>query len=294
MQRATLLWILLTVSSAPGNSYSLQRHQQSTRCYVNTNKQSPHPSPPTDNNNNNNNNKNNSITSNSKSRSPPSPPSTIFGKSIWSFESLFPEPIQESKITRGDWGVSEDANVTSSSSLSSTLSSSLSSSSVPSTNASVNVLLSQKVSDSINNLSRKPLSNSSTSPYTIYDTSSLKGEAGVAKFRDGVRLGRPLSINIDLLNHSAKKMFKKGSWKEAIAMYEEAIGCDPRDGRAYVGIATIYRRKLRDVATARKYLKTGLSYDPVNPYLLQVSERSERALRKTRKRTTLTTILYIT
>jgi len=89
-------------------------------------------------------------------------------------------------------------------------------------------------------------------------------------------------------------MFKKGSWKEAIAMYEEAIGCDPRDGRAYVGIATIYRRKLRDVATARKYLKTGLSYDPVNPYLLQVSERSERALRKTRKRTTLTTILYIT
>ena len=69
----------------------------------------------------------------------------------------------------------------------------------------------------------------------LYET-SLMGD-GAVQFREGVRLGNPLRVNADRLNYFAKKELRKDRVEEAQEMYEMAIDIDPRDGRAYLGLA---------------------------------------------------------
>jgi tetratricopeptide (TPR) repeat protein len=111
---------------------------------------------------------------------------------------------------------------------------------------------------------------------TTYDTSTYMGGEGAVQFRDGVRIGNPLKINSDRLNHLAKKEFRHGRIEEAQELYEQAIVTDPRDGRAYLGLSRCAQRR-RDFKLARKYLKAGIerssSSSPAdrgaNPFLLQ-------------------------
>lgn len=111
----------------------------------------------------------------------------------------------------------------------------------------------------------------------LYAT-SLMGD-GAIQFREGVRLGNPLRVNADRLNYFAKKELRKDRVEEAQEMYEMAIDIDPRDGRAYLGLARCAERR-RDFTLARKFLSVGIansvSIGPngtpdagANPYLLQ-------------------------
>ncbi|KAL3939032.1 MAG: hypothetical protein SGARI_001518 [Bacillariaceae sp.] len=111
----------------------------------------------------------------------------------------------------------------------------------------------------------------------LYDT-SLMGD-GAVKFREGVRLGNPLRVNADRLNYQAKKEFRSNRFEEAIEMYEEAIRIDPRDGRAYLGLARCAERR-RDFKLARECLRLGIAQSVscapdgtpdtgANPFLLQ-------------------------
>jgi tetratricopeptide (TPR) repeat protein len=111
----------------------------------------------------------------------------------------------------------------------------------------------------------------------LYDT-SLMGD-GAVKFREGVRLGNPLRVNADRLNYHAKKEFRSNRLEEAAELYEEAIRIDPRDGRAYLGLARCAERR-RDFKLAREYLRMGIAQSVscapdgtpdtgANPFLLQ-------------------------
>ncbi len=111
----------------------------------------------------------------------------------------------------------------------------------------------------------------------LYDT-SLMGD-GAVQFREGVRLGNPLRVNADRLNYFAKKELRKDRVEEAQEMYEMAIGIDPRDGRAYLGLARCAERR-RDFTLARKILNVGIANSVsvglngtpdagANPFLLQ-------------------------
>mgnify|MGYP005853196099 CR=1 FL=1 len=116
-----------------------------------------------------------------------------------------------------------------------------------------------------------------------YET-SLMGD-GAVKFRDGVRLGNPLSVNADRLNFLAKKEFQHGRIEEAKEMYEKAVQTDPRDGRGYLGLSRCAERR-RDFQLARDWLRAGiqnsvsLANDEYpdqggNPFLLQALGRLE-------------------
>jgi len=111
----------------------------------------------------------------------------------------------------------------------------------------------------------------------LYDT-SLMGD-GAIKFREGVRLGNALPVNNARLNYFGKKELRKDRVEEAQEMFEMAIGIDPRDGRAYLGLARCAERR-RDFTLARKILSIGIansvSVGPnnvpdagANPFLLQ-------------------------
>lgn len=111
----------------------------------------------------------------------------------------------------------------------------------------------------------------------LYDT-SLMGD-GAIKFREGVRLGNPLPVNAARLCYYGKKELRNNRVEEAQDMYEQAIEIDPRDGRAYIGLARCAERR-RDFTLARKILKIGItnsiSLGPdgtpdngANPFLLQ-------------------------
>ncbi len=125
-----------------------------------------------------------------------------------------------------------------------------------------------------------------------YDT-SLMGD-GAVKFRDGVRLGNALKVNIDRLNYFAKKELSHGKLEEAEQFYEEAITMEPRDGRAYLGLSRIAQRR-RDFVYAKKCLQTGINNSLVggtpsgmdgvkvndsggNPFLLQALGTLEERL----------------
>eukprot|EP00522_Entomoneis_paludosa_P015538 CAMPEP_0172445126 /NCGR_PEP_ID=MMETSP1065-20121228/5064_1 /TAXON_ID=265537 /ORGANISM="Amphiprora paludosa, Strain CCMP125" /LENGTH=828 /DNA_ID=CAMNT_0013195921 /DNA_START=192 /DNA_END=2675 /DNA_ORIENTATION=- len=111
-----------------------------------------------------------------------------------------------------------------------------------------------------------------------YDT-SLMGD-GAVKFRDGVRLGKPLRINADRLTYLAKKELQHGRVEEAQELYEQAIRIDPHDGRAYLGLSRCAERR-RDFTLARECLKVGITHSATpekdsvladrgaNPFLLQ-------------------------
>eukprot|EP00537_Pseudo-nitzschia_pungens_P004715 CAMPEP_0172373856 /NCGR_PEP_ID=MMETSP1060-20121228/53503_1 /TAXON_ID=37318 /ORGANISM="Pseudo-nitzschia pungens, Strain cf. cingulata" /LENGTH=833 /DNA_ID=CAMNT_0013100311 /DNA_START=453 /DNA_END=2954 /DNA_ORIENTATION=+ len=110
-----------------------------------------------------------------------------------------------------------------------------------------------------------------------YDT-SLMGD-GAVQFREGVRLGRPLPVNADILNYHAKKELRSNRLEEAQELYEMAIQIDPRDGRAYLGLSRCAQRR-RDFKLARECLKIGIAQsvscaedstpdNGANPFLLQ-------------------------
>ncbi|KAG7337372.1 tetratricopeptide repeat protein [Nitzschia inconspicua] len=111
----------------------------------------------------------------------------------------------------------------------------------------------------------------------LYDT-SLMGD-GAVKFREGIRLGNPLRVNADRLNYHAKKEFRSNKVEEAQELYEEAIRIDPRDGRAYLGLARCAEWR-RDFKLARECLRMGIAQSVscapdgtpdtgANPFLLQ-------------------------
>ena len=89
-----------------------------------------------------------------------------------------------------------------------------------------------------------------------YET-SLMGD-GAVQFREGVRLGNPLSVNADRLNYHAKKELQKGRVEEAKELYTTAVRLDPRDGRAYLGLSRCAQRR-RDFKLARECLQTGIA-----------------------------------
>ena len=122
--------------------------------------------------------------------------------------------------------------------------------------------LSRKVEDSMYGIRRDPISGQT------FDDTSLMGGEGAIKFRNGVRLGKALRVNLDRLNYFAKTEMRRNKLDEAEELYAEALLTDPFDGRAYLGLSRISQRK-RDFPAARKYLKMGISRMPNNPYLLQ-------------------------
>jgi tetratricopeptide (TPR) repeat protein len=118
-----------------------------------------------------------------------------------------------------------------------------------------------------------------------YET-SLMGD-GAVKFRDGVRLGNPLSVNADRLTYMAKKELQHGRVEEAKELYERAVNMDPRDGRGYLGLSRCAERR-QDFKLARDWLRAGIQNSfakPTsvntqpdqkgNPFLLQALGRLE-------------------
>ena len=122
--------------------------------------------------------------------------------------------------------------------------------------------LSRKVEDSMYGIRRDPVNGES------FEGSSDMNSEGAIKFRNGVRLGKALRVNLDRLNYFAKREMSHNNLEEAEEYYAEALLTDPFDGRAYLGLSRIASRK-REFAVARKYLKMGISRNPNNPYLLQ-------------------------
>jgi len=111
----------------------------------------------------------------------------------------------------------------------------------------------------------------------LFDTFRM-GE-GTDSYREGVRLGNPLKINADRLNYFAKKELRRDRVEEAQEIYEKAIQIDPRDGRAYLGLARCAERR-RDFKLARECLNLGIANSVscmddgspdagANPFLLQ-------------------------
>jgi len=118
-----------------------------------------------------------------------------------------------------------------------------------------------------------------------YET-SLMGD-GAIKFRDGVRLGNPLSVNADRLTYMAKKEMQRGRVEEAKELYETCVEMDPRDGRSYLGLSKCAERR-RDYELARDWLRAGIQNSVAkqtnanampdsgaNPFLLQALGRLE-------------------
>lgn len=118
-----------------------------------------------------------------------------------------------------------------------------------------------------------------------YET-SLMGD-GAIKFRNGVRLGNPLSVNADRLTWMAKEEFRHGRIEEAKELYENVVQMDPRDGRAYLGLSRCAERR-RDFELARDWLRAGIQNSATkaptplanadlggNPFLLQALGRLE-------------------
>jgi tetratricopeptide (TPR) repeat protein len=112
-----------------------------------------------------------------------------------------------------------------------------------------------------------------------YET-SLMGD-GAVRFKEGVRLGNPLSVNAEKLSYLARKELQHGRVDEAREYYEQAVQIDPRDGRGYLGLSRCAERR-RDFTLAREHLKMGIANSVsvwkdsnmspdrgANPFLLQ-------------------------
>lgn len=73
-----------------------------------------------------------------------------------------------------------------------------------------------------------------------YSTQST-GDAAV-KFRsDGVRIGRPLKVNLDLLTYYGRTLLQRGKIDEAEEYYVLAIQMDPRDGRGHRSVTVLHQ-----------------------------------------------------
>ena len=80
---------------------------------------------------------------------------------------------------------------------------------------------------------------------------------GSVQFKERTRRDQPLPINVDRLNYFAKKDMSHGKLEEAQQYYLRAIGIDPTDGRAYLGLSRIAQRR-GDLEHAKGLLKQGI------------------------------------
>lgn len=93
---------------------------------------------------------------------------------------------------------------------------------------------------------------------SIQYATSLLDSSRAVQFREGVRLGKALSINIDRLVHFAKKDMSHGRLEEAQEFYLTAVRMDPTDGRSYLGLSRIAQRR-GDLEYAKALLKEGIA-----------------------------------
>ena len=82
------------------------------------------------------------------------------------------------------------------------------------------------------------------------------------------RPARPLKLNLDLLNHFARRARLDGNETRAREYWVRAIESDPRDGRAWLALAR-GEAKRRNFEQAVGLFKRGLKYSPENVHLLQ-------------------------
>ncbi|KAL7469856.1 hypothetical protein ACHAXS_010103 [Conticribra weissflogii] len=131
--------------------------------------------------------------------------------------------------------------------------------------------LTRMVEDRIYGYSRDPTG-------SLQYQTSLQDPSRAIQFREGVRLGKALTINIDRLVHFAKKDLSHGRLEEAQEYYMKAIELDPTDGRAYLGLSRIAQRR-GDLEYARKLLKEGIAKCSVG-FVEVKGPRSTESLKK--------------
>ena len=115
----------------------------------------------------------------------------------------------------------------------------------------IDKVLTRMVQDRMYGLTRSPAG-------SIQYSSSLMDSGRAVQFRDGIRLGKALTINIDRLCYFAKKDFSHGRLEEAQEFYMKARNMDPTDGRPYLGLSRIAQRR-GDYEAARSLLKEGIA-----------------------------------
>ncbi|KAL3806564.1 hypothetical protein ACHAXA_008693 [Cyclostephanos tholiformis] len=115
----------------------------------------------------------------------------------------------------------------------------------------VDKALTRMVQDRMYGLTRTP-------DGTIQYSTSMLDTSRAVQFREGVRLGRALSINIDRLCYFAKKDMSHGRLEEAQEYYAKAKNMDPMDGRPYLGLSRIAHRR-GDLVRARELLREGIA-----------------------------------
>ena len=155
---------------------------------------------------------------------------------------------------------------------------------IPRNASKIDLALTRMVEDRLYGFRRDPIGDFE------YDI-SLVGD-GAVQFRDGVRLGNALKVNIDRFNYFAKRDLAHGKLEEAEELYEMAINMAPYDGRAYLGLSRIAQRR-RDFQYAKGILLAGISNSMIgssgvrgmkykdmgaNPFLLQALGSLEETL----------------
>ena len=121
-----------------------------------------------------------------------------------------------------------------------------------STDPPVDKKLTRLVEDRIYGLQRSPDGSG------LRYSNSLLDSSRAVQFRDGVRLGKALPLNVDRICHFAKKELQRQRPEEAQEYYLQAIATDPTDGRPYLGLSRIAQRR-GDLVQARCLLKEGIA-----------------------------------
>ena len=140
--------------------------------------------------------------------------------------------------------------------------------------SAVDRTLTQLVQDRLYGLTRSP-------DNTIQYSGSLLDSSRAVQFREGRRLGKALTINIDRLCHFAKKDLSHGRLEEAQEYYLQASNMDPTDGRPYLGLSRIAQRR-GDLQHARGLLKEGISKSS-GGYVVVKGPRSVSVVKKKKK-----------
>lgn len=115
----------------------------------------------------------------------------------------------------------------------------------------VDKALTRMVEDRIYGYTRSPAG-------SIQYTASMLDSSRAVQFREGRRLGKALSINIDRLCYFAKKDLRHGKLEEAQEYYMKALEMDPSDGRPYLGLSRIAERR-GDLEYAKGMLRQGIA-----------------------------------
>ena len=136
--------------------------------------------------------------------------------------------------------------------------------------------LTRLVQDRMYGLTRSPAG-------SIQYSTSLMDSSRAVQFREGVRLGKALTINIDRLCHFAKKDLSHGRLEEAQEYYLKAQGMDPTDGRPYLGMSRIAQRR-GDLTHARGLLKEGIKKSSGGYVVVRGPTTSDKADAKKKRR----------